>query len=106
MKFGLLGTRVEPQQSQIYIQLVNDVATMLVLATQAGQDATNAIEDGELEVPEALLYRFGDAQNKLNTLLVDRASIKVSVETALAIAEALAVVVREIKGPKRPDPKA
>ena len=35
MRFGIVGARVDAQQSQMFIHLVNDVATMLVLATQA-----------------------------------------------------------------------
>ncbi len=97
LKFGLLGSRVDHQQGQIYIHLVNDVATMLVLATQASFDATNAIEDGDLVPPEALIYKFGDAQAKLTVLLASRESLKTTVETALAIAEGLVVCVRELK---------
>ena len=97
MKFGLLGTRVDAQQGHTYVQLINDVATMLVLAAQASFDTTNAIEDGDINPPEALFYKFGEAQAKLNALLAGRASIKASVETALAIAENLVVLVRELK---------
>jgi len=105
MKFGLLGTRVDAQQGQIYVHLVNDVATMLVLATQASFDATNAIEDGDITPPEALFYRFGEAQDKLNALMASRASIKASVETALMVAESLVALVRELKTYRLADPK-
>ena len=97
MKFGLMGTRVDAQQGQVYIHLVNDAVTMLVLAAQASFDATNAIEDGDINPPEALFYRFGEAQEKLNALLASRASIKVTVEHALAIAENLVALVRDLK---------
>ena len=102
MKFGIIGTRVDPQQGQIYIHLVNDVATMLVLATQASFDTTNAIEDGEIEAPEALFYKFGAAQEKLNALLTTRGTTKATVEGALAIAETLAALVRVLKTHKTP----
>jgi hypothetical protein len=97
LKFGLLGSRVDVSQGHIYVQLVNDVATMLVLATQASFDATNAIEDGDLTPSEALIYKFGDAQAKLTVLLSSRASLKTTVETALAVAESLVICVRELK---------
>ena len=97
MKFGIIGTRVDAQQSQTFIHLVNDIATMLVLATQASFDAINAIEDGEINPPEALLHRFGEAQEKLNALLTSRSSIKTTVETTLSIAEQLGLMVRELK---------
>ncbi len=105
MKFGLLGARVDASQGHIYVQLVNDVATMLVLATQASFDATNAIEDGDLTPSEALIYKFGDAQAKLTVLLSSRASLKTTVETALAIAEGLIVCVRELKVLRSGEPK-
>ena len=106
MKFGLIGTRVDAAQGQIYIHLVNDVATMLVLATQASFDTTNAIEDGEIDPPEALFYRFGEAQEKLNALLTTRGSTKASVEAALAVAETLAGLVRDLKTHKAAETKA
>lgn len=106
LKFGLLGTRVDPQQGQIYIHLVNDVATMLVLATQASFDTTNAIEDGEIEPPEDLFYKFGAAQEKLNGLLATRTSLKATVEGALAVAENLAALTAVLKTHKFIESKA
>jgi hypothetical protein len=97
LKFGLLGTRVEPAQAQTYVLLVNDVATMLVLATQASFDMTSAIEDGDLEPPEELLHKFGAAQEKLSGLLSSRPSLKTTAETALAVAEGLVAAVRALK---------
>ncbi len=105
MKFGLLGSRVDAQQGHIYVQLVNDVATMLVLATQASFEMTNAIEDGELNPPEALFYKFGAAQEKLSGLLANRASLKTTAEVGLAVAESLVATVRELKLHKAADPK-
>ncbi len=100
MRFGIVGARVDAQQSQMFIHLVNDVATMLVLATQAAFDATNAIEDGEITPPEELFDRFGEAQQKLNALLATRANIRTQVEGALALAEALSHMIRELKTQK------
>ena len=100
MRFGIVGARVDAQQSQMFIHLVNDVATMLVLATQASFDATNAIEDGEITPPEDLFDRFGEAQQKLNTLLAARANIKTQVEGALTLAESISVLIRELKTQK------
>ena len=100
MRFGIIGARVDAQQSQMFIHLVNDVATMLVLATQASFDITNAIEDGEITPPEDLFDRFGEAQQKLTALLAARANIKTQVEGALALAEALSHMIRELKTQK------
>ena len=105
MKFGMLGTRVNAHQSQTYVQLVNDTATMLVLATQSSFDATNSIEDGDIEPPEALFDRFGEAQQRLNGILSDRASTKTSVETALSVAETLVGLVQQLKAHKPSEPK-
>ena len=98
MKFGINGARIDAAQSQTFIHLVNDVATMLVLATQASFDTANAIEDGDINPPEELLYRFGEVQEKLNKLMSARDSIKSTVEGALAHAETLCSLVRELKG--------
>ena len=90
MKFGLPGPRIDAGQGQLYTALVNDMASVLVLATQAAVEVTSAIEDGDLEPPEAFFDRLGAAQDRLNTLLSARAPAKAAVEGALAISDTLA----------------
>lgn len=97
MKFGVHGPRVTPEAARQYQQLVNDVASMLVLATQNSFDVTSAIEDGEIEAPEHLFYAFGEAQERLNRLFAERATLKASVETGFALSGRLAHLVRELK---------
>ena len=97
MKFGLNGSRIDPAAGQLYHQLVNDVATHLVLATQNSFDAMNAIEDGEIEAPDALLDGFADAQEKLNVLIAQRASIRAMVDGSLAAAEQLTGLIQQLK---------
>jgi hypothetical protein len=98
MKLGLVGGRVDPAAGQLYHQLVNDLATMLVLATQNSFDAVNAIEDGEIEAPDDLLYAFGAAQERLNLLLVQRANLRTTIDTSLDIAAQLTALVQRLKG--------
>jgi hypothetical protein len=40
---------------------------MLVLAEQNSFDLMSAIEDGEINAPEELFYRFGDQQERLTS---------------------------------------
>jgi hypothetical protein len=101
MKLGLVGGRVDVPGGQLYHQLVNDLATMLVLATQNSFDAVNAIEDGEIEAPEDLLYAMGDAQERLNTLLVQRASLRTTVDQSIEIAAELTALVQRLKGARK-----
>jgi hypothetical protein len=105
IKFGILGARIDAAQSQTFHQLVNDVATMLVLATQASFDTANAIEDGDMTPPEALLYRFGEVQDGLNKMMSARSSIKSTVEGALIHAETLCGLVRKLKSYRRDQSK-
>jgi hypothetical protein len=97
MKFGVHGTRVAAEQARLYQQLVNDVASMLVLASQNAFDVMCAVEDGEIAAPEELFYGFGEVQERLNKLIQGRATLKASVEQGLDMAEKLSALVRELK---------
>ena len=48
LKFGVHGPRVGAAASRLYHQLMNDVASMLVLASQNAFDTMCAVEDGEI----------------------------------------------------------
>lgn len=97
LKLGLNGSRIDPAAGQLYHQLVNDVATHLVLATQNSFDAMNAIEDGEIEAPDTVLDGFADAQERLNVLIAQRASIRAMVDGSLIAAEQLIDLIQQLK---------
>jgi hypothetical protein len=97
LKLGLNSARVDPAAGHLYHQLINDLATMLVLATQNSFDAINAIEDGEIDAPETLYFAFGEAQEKLNTLIAQRASIRAMVDGGIDIGTQLNGLVRQLK---------
>lgn len=97
LKFGVLGARVPADGARLFQQLVNDVASMLVLAAQNSFDVMCAVEDGEIEAPEELFFAFGEAQERLNKVIQGRATLKVSVDTGLELAERLLHLVRELK---------
>jgi hypothetical protein len=97
LKFGVHGPRLDANGARIYHQLVNDVASMLVLASQNAFDVMCALEDGEINAPEELFFGFGECQDRLNKLIQNRATLKVSVDTGAEIAEQLSRLVRELK---------
>ena len=97
MKFGVVGPRVDPDQARIYQQIINDVASMLVLAAHNSFDAMSAIEDGEIDAPEQVYYGFGEQQERLNKLLAQRTALKATVDAGLESAEKLTALVRELK---------
>ncbi|MGE0629404.1 MAG: hypothetical protein AB7O43_16405 [Hyphomicrobiaceae bacterium] len=97
MKFGVIGSRVDADDARSYQQLVNDVASMLVLAAHNSYEAMSAIEDGEIEAPEEVFYLFAEQQDKLNKLIASRATLKATVDGGLEIATALTAHVRELK---------
>lgn len=101
LKFGVHGVRVGPDGSRMFHQLMNDVASMLVLASQNAFDVMCAVEDGEIDAPEALYFRIGDCQETLNKLIQSRASLKMAVDTGAEIAETLTGLVRELKTYRR-----
>lgn len=97
LKFGVHGPRIDQATARTYHQLMNDVATMLVLASQNAFDIMCAIEDGEITAPEQLFYGFGEQQDQLNKLIQGRATLKVCVATGLDVSDKLAALVRELK---------
>jgi hypothetical protein len=97
LKFGVHGPRVSPDAAKLYQQAINDVASMLVLASQSAFEVMCAVEDGTVEAPEAIFYGFGECQDQLNKLIQNRATLKASVDTGVEVAERLAQLVRELK---------
>lgn len=97
LKFGVHGPRIAPDLARIYHQLMNDVASMLVLASQNAFDIMCAIEDGEIAAPEQLFFGFGEQQDRLNKLIQERATMKTLVVSGLEIANALQALVGEFK---------
>lgn len=97
LKFGVCGPRVGQVLSRSYHQLMNDTASMLVLAWQNAFDVMSAIEDGEIQAPEELFYGFGEQQERLNKLIQGRATLKVIVDTGVEVSERLTSLVRELK---------
>jgi hypothetical protein len=91
------GPRIDQGLARTYHQLMNDIASMLVLASQNSFDVMCAIEDGEIVAPEQLFFGFGEQQDRLNKLVQNRATLKTCVETGLAVADQLAAMVRELK---------
>jgi len=97
LKFGVCGPRIDPTLARSYHQLMNDIASALVLASQNAFDVMSAVEDGEIQAPEDLFYGFGEQQERLNKLVQGRATLKVIVETSVEVSERLTELVRELK---------
>lgn len=97
MKFGLNSNRMEPAGGQLYHSLVNDLATMLVLATQNSFDVIAAIEDGEIECSEMLFNSFAEAQERLNALLIQRAGMLALADGGFEVASRLTGLVQQLK---------
>ena len=98
LKFGVHGTRVGADAARLFQQLINDVASMLVLASQNAFDVMAAVEDGEINAPEQLFFGFGEQQERLNKLIQTRASLKATVDTGGEIALRLTELVHQLKG--------
>ncbi|MEZ5817077.1 MAG: hypothetical protein R3D44_08355 [Hyphomicrobiaceae bacterium] len=97
LKFGVCGPRIDQGLARAYHQLMNDIASMLVLASQNAFDVMSAVEDGEIQAPEELFYGFGEQQERLNKLIQGRATLKVIVETGVEVSERLTTLVRELR---------
>lgn len=97
LKFGVKPTRATSAVAQLYDRLINDVAAMLVLASQNTSTVMNAVEDGGIDAPEALFIAFGECQDELNNLLKPPTSLAVAVGKCIELADRLTALVRELK---------
>lgn len=97
LKFGVHGPRIDPALARTFHQLMNDVASMLVLASQNAFDVMCAVEDGEIAAPEPIYFGFGEQQDRLNKLIQERATLRTLVETGLDVANALHLLVTELR---------
>jgi hypothetical protein len=97
LKFGVHGQRIRADAQRLYLQLMNDIASMLVLAAQNAFDVMTAIEDGDIEAPEEVFFGFGEQQERLNSLIQSRAPLRAAVDTGADVAERLIELVRELK---------
>lgn len=97
LKFGICGPRIDQTLARGYHQLMNDIASMLVLASQNAFDVMSAIEDGEIVAPEQLYYGFGEQQDRLNKLIQNRATLKQIVEAGVQVSDRLTALVRELR---------
>ena len=97
LKFGVHGPRVGPRAVKLFLQSTNDIASMLVLATQNAFDVMAAIEDGEIDAPEDLLYEFGEIQDELNKIIQQRMPLKQAVDTGTVLAVRLTRLVQRLR---------
>ncbi|MGE0023377.1 MAG: hypothetical protein AB7S70_07085 [Hyphomicrobium sp.] len=97
LKFGVHGPRISGDAAKVYQQAINDVASMLVLASQSAFEVMCAIEDGTVEAPEAIFFGFGECQDTLNKLIQNRATLKATVDAGADVAQRLTNLVRELK---------
>lgn len=97
LKFGVHGPRVSSDAAKVYQQAINDVASMLVLASQSAFEVMCAVEDGTVDAPETIFFGFGECQDALNKLIQTRATLKASVDTGVQVAERLTSLVRDLK---------
>jgi hypothetical protein len=97
LKFGVHGQRIRADAQRLYLQLINDIASMLVLAAQNAFDVMTAIEDGDIDAPEEVFFGFGEQQDRLNTIIQSRPTLRAAVDTGAEIAERLVALVRELK---------
>ena len=102
LKFGVHGKRIRADAQRLYLRLMNDIASNLVLAAQNAFDVMTAIEDGDIDAPEEVFFGFGEQQERLNGLIQNRATLRKSVDTGAEVAENLTWLVRELRRHQKP----
>jgi hypothetical protein len=102
LKFGVHGRRIRADAQRLYLRLMNDIASQLVLSAQNAFDVMTAIEDGDINAPEEVFFAFGEQQDRLNTIIQTRATLRVAVDTGAEIAQRLTELVRELRKYQKP----
>ena len=102
MKFGVHGRRIRADAQRLYLRLMNDIATHFVLAAQNAFDVMTAIEDGDIDAPEEVFFAFGEQQERLNTLIQTRATLRTAVDTGADIAVRVTELVQELRKHQKP----
>jgi hypothetical protein len=102
LKFGVHGRRIRADAQRLYLRLMNDIASQLVLSAQNAFDVMTAIEDGDINAPEEVFFAFGEQQDRLNTIIQSRATLRVAVDTGAEIAQRLTELVRELRQYQKP----
>jgi hypothetical protein len=91
LKFGLYGVDLADTT------LAAEIARVFGAAVGHTSEVMRAVEDGGIEAPEPLCFAFGECQERLSKLIVDRASVRVSIEEGLAVATRLTELVQDLK---------
>jgi len=91
LKFGLYGVDLADTE------LAAEIARVMGAAVRDTGEVMRAIEDGGIDAPETLCNRFGECQEHLSKLIVERASVRVAIDEGLAIALRLTALVQDLK---------
>ena len=91
LKFGLYGVDLAD------VALVSEIARVLGASVRDTGDVMHAMEDGSIEAPETLCHSFGECQERLSKLVIERASVKVAIDQGLAISLRLTELVQDLK---------
>ena len=97
MKFGVHGLAVPEHSYPLYQSLLSTIAALFLRASQDSFELIGAIEDGSIEPSDDVFEALGEAQERLNAILVTRASLKVAIETGYDIAVRLSGVFEQLR---------
>lgn len=97
LKFGMQLGRITANSAVVYDRLINDIAAMLVLASENAAAVMLGIEEGAFEAPDAVFNAFAECQDELNHLLQSRANLKTCIEKGVEQADRLTALIRELK---------
>ncbi|MGH1419520.1 MAG: hypothetical protein ACRBCJ_11745 [Hyphomicrobiaceae bacterium] len=97
LKFGVHGPRLAAEEIRAYQQVMNDMASLLVQTTQNVFDVMGGIEDGSITAPEEVFFAFGEAQDRLNRVIQDRATLGEAVKIGEEVALELTELIRKLQ---------
>ena len=96
LKFGVHHLRIAQPHYPRYQSMVSESASLLSRTSQDSYDVICAVEDGEIDAPEAAYNGFGECQERLNQILVERASLRASLVSGDEIAGQLKELVGQL----------
>ncbi|MEO0620519.1 MAG: hypothetical protein AAFZ01_14725 [Pseudomonadota bacterium] len=97
IKFGVHAIQVPQGSSKLHQGVVTEIAALFDAASRNTFEVMALISETALEPEEDVYFRFGEAQARLNALLIDRTGLRETLAEAAGIAEELAGLVQALR---------
>ncbi|MEL6289837.1 MAG: hypothetical protein AAFQ42_14675 [Pseudomonadota bacterium] len=97
IKFGVHAIQVPSGSMGLHQSIVGELASLFDATARTTAETMALVSDGEIEPPEDVYFAFADVQSRLNTLLVERRSLRTTITASIDIATKLGELVQSMR---------